>query len=167
MFAKSVLDRGIHEVRVAGLRQEVGKTVAQLLGCGRFHAEPCADATGDGQKIRVMKAVGQTAVAGEDHKEDGAGVQMGAGEQAQFGENGGGHLLGFIDDQHGPAERSLDLGLPFIPKGFGPIPAIVRGESDGEEISQFSVEVEDGGLGATEDSDHDVLDHAEPIGEDA
>ena len=134
---------------------------------GRFHAEARADATGDGQQIGVMEAVGQTAVPGEDHQEDGAGVQIRAGEQAQFAEHGGVHLLGFIDDQHRPVERSLDLGLPLLPKRFGPVPAVVRGEGHAEEISQFSVEVDHRGLGATEESDHDVPQGAEPIGEDA
>jgi TolB-like protein len=119
------------------------------------------------QAMDYFKQVGQTAVPGEDHQEDGSGVQVGAGEQAQFRENRGLHLLCFVDDQHGPIERSLDLGLPFFPKRFGPVPTVVRVQGYAEEISHFPVEVEDGGLGARENSEHDILDCAEAIGEDA
>jgi hypothetical protein len=92
---------------------------------------------------------------------------MGAGEQTELREHRGIHLLGFIDDQDGAVQRGLDLGLPSFPKSFGPVPTVVRVEGDSEEITQFSIEIEEGGLGAREDSDHDVLHSAESIGEDA
>jgi len=121
MFTKGVLNWGIHKTRIADLCQQVGKAVAQLLGCGRFQAQTRVDVTGDGQQIGMMEAVSQTAVSGQDNEEDGAGVQMGAGEQEEFREYRGIHLLGFIVDQDGVVERGLDLGLPFFRSALAPV----------------------------------------------
>jgi len=91
-------------------------------------------------------------VAGKDDGEDGTGVQLSAGEQAQFGEDGAVHFLSFIDDQHRSVDGRLDVGEPFFPEDLGAVPAVVRGQGHTEELSQFPVEVGQRRLWPSEDA---------------
>src|SRR5205823_2594100 len=70
--------------------------------------------------------------------EDGAAVQVGAGQQAQFAEDRRVHFLGFVDEQHGPIDgggrRSIGFAgfeLLFSTRRFAPA---VRATS----LSKFS-----------------------------
>jgi hypothetical protein len=43
---------------------------------------------------------GEPGISGEDDTEQTLGIEAGAGQQAQFAEHRGIHLLGFVDEQH-------------------------------------------------------------------
>src|SRR2546426_6699172 len=102
MLAEGGQERGGQELGLAGGFEEVGKAILQLLGGMGLQAQPTANAAGDGQQIQFFQTAEQALVAGQDDGEDGAAVEVGAGQQAQFGEDGGVHLLGLVDEQDRP-----------------------------------------------------------------
>ena len=59
MFTKGGLDLRGHEPGIAGPLQEMSQTLVQPSGAGGGCAKLGADAGSDGQKVRVMKPVGQ------------------------------------------------------------------------------------------------------------
>jgi len=87
--------------------------------------------------------VGQAAVAGQHDADQGAGVELRAGQQAQLAEDDGRHLLGFVDQEHGAEQRALQMGQPPLAQGLEPVPAVVRREGDAEEVAELAVEVGD------------------------
>src|SRR5207248_6310490 len=58
-------------------------------------------------------------ISREHNRENGARVQVRAGEQAQFRQDGGGHFLGFVDQEHGTVDGSLDVSEPFLAEHIG------------------------------------------------
>ena len=118
--------RGAHEFGVAGALEQMVEAGEQLLGRQGLGAQAAANAAGQGQEVRAVELGGQAAVAGQDDGEDGAGVQVGAGEQAQFAEHDRVHFLGFIDEQDRAVEGGFDVVVPFFPQDFGAGPAVVR-----------------------------------------
>ena len=113
------------------------ETFLKLFGREGFQAQAATNATGDRQQISAFQASDQTMVAGKDDGKDGTGVQLGAGEQAQFREDGAVHFLAFIDDEDRSVDGRLDVSEPFFPEDFGAVPEVVRGQGYGEELSQF------------------------------
>ena len=89
MFAEGLEQAGAQKLGVAGGFEQMIEAGEQLLGWKGFGAQAAADAAGHGQEVRTVQLGGQAAVAGENDGQDGAGVQVGAGEQAQFAETGG------------------------------------------------------------------------------
>ena len=69
----------------------------------------------------------QPAVAGEHDGQEDVAVETGGGQQPQLGQHGRQHLLGLVDDQHGPGERAIDVRLPALAQHLGAGPAVVRG----------------------------------------
>ncbi len=87
VFAERLDQRGAQELGVAGGFEQVVEAFLQLLGRQSFQAQAAADAAGDGQQLGLFQPGGQALVAGQDDGQDGAGVQVGTGQQAQFGQD--------------------------------------------------------------------------------
>jgi hypothetical protein len=92
----------------------------------------------------------------QDDGQDGAAIELGAGEQTQFGEDRFAHLLGFVDQQHGAIEGGVDMGEPFFAQNFGTVPAAVRGQGHAEEMAQFAVKIGQIGLGPCQQADTEI-----------
>jgi hypothetical protein len=84
------------------------------------------------------------------------GVEIGGGQQAQFGEHGGLHLLRLVDDEHRPGQRAVDVRLPALAQDLGAAPAVVRAQFDAEEFAHLAIEVGDVGLRPADHADRDV-----------
>ena len=147
---------GRHQLDGTGLLQRVFETLLQLLRAGAFERQPHAHAAAERQQLVGPQAFEETAVAGQHDGEQDVAVEPGGGQQAQLGEHGGQHLLGLVDDEHGPRQRGVDMGLPAIAQDLGAGPAVVRGELDAEQIAHLAVEVGETGLGPADDADPDV-----------
>src|SRR5947209_1427320 len=78
------------------------------------------------------------------------------GENAQLGQDGGGHFLGLVDEQRGSAAGGLDVGEPGFAEDLETAPAVVGREDDAEELSHLAVEVAEPALRPGEDADGDV-----------
>ena len=128
----------------------------QLLGRQGFQTQAAANAAGDGQQVGLFQTGGQAVVAGQNDGQDRAGVQVGAGQQAQFGQDQGVHLLGFVDDQHRPIGGGLDVGEPLFPEGFGAVPAVIGREGHAEQMAQFAVKVGHFSLGSGQGADAQI-----------
>ena len=112
------------------------------------------------RKCRVRRCV-----AGEHDGQEGSGVEVGGGEDAQLGEHRAGDLLGLVDEQDGAVSGGLDLSAPGFAEGLEAGPAVVRGERDAEEVAELAVEVGQGALGPGEHADGDVGELVEGVGE--
>ena len=167
VFAEGLDERGAQELGIAGGFEQVVEAFLELLGGQGFRAQAAADAAGDGQEVGFFQAAGQALIAGQDDGEDGARVQVGAGQQAQFGQDRGVHFLGFVDQEHGPIERRLRCERAIFPAGFGAVPAVVGRQGDAEEVAQFAVKVGQFGLGPSQDADDQIAQVAQALGEDA
>ena len=158
---------GRHQLDGAGLVQGVLQQLVQLLGRGAFEREAHAHAAGERQQLLGAQAFEQAAVAGEHDGQQDMAVETRRGQQAQLGEHGGRHLLGLVDDQHGPRQRGVDVGLPALAQHLGAGPAVVRAQLDAEQVAHLAIEVGEAGLGPADDADLDVALLAEALGENA
>jgi hypothetical protein len=78
------------------------------------------------------------------------------------------HLLGLVNDQHGPRQRGIDVGLPAVAQDLGAGPSVVRGQLDAEQIAHLAIEVGEICLRPCDDADLDVAALvAEALGENA
>ncbi len=125
------------------------------------------EAAGDGQQVGFFQAGGQARIAGQDDGEDGAGVQFGTGQQVQFGQDRGVHLLGFVDEEQQPIGGGLNVGEPFLAQSPSAVPTIIGREDHPEQMAKFAVEVGHFGLGPGQDADAEVPQIAQVLGEDA
>ena len=66
------------------------------------------------------------------------GVEFGAAEQPQLAQHGRTHLLGLIDEQHGPTARALQVGQPGFTQDLEASPAIVGSQADTPKTSPIS-----------------------------
>ena len=87
---------------MAGGASRCARQALELLPGGVLQGEPDPDAGAQGQEVFAPQEIGEATVAGEDDGEQRAGVELGAGQQAQLAEHGGEHLLGLVDEEHGP-----------------------------------------------------------------
>ena len=94
MFAQGLQKRRVQEFGVAGAFEQVSQAVLEQLGRAGLQAQSRPDAAGDGQQVGFFQAVGQALVARQNDGQDGAGVQVGAGQQAQFAPSRGGSFPG-------------------------------------------------------------------------
>jgi hypothetical protein len=85
----------------------------------------------------------------------------------KFAENGRQHLLRLVNDEHGPRQGGIDVGLPTLAQDFCAGPAIVRAQLDPEQLTHLAIEVGKIGLGPAAHPDLDVTLRAEPVGEHA
>src|ERR1700674_2083355 len=112
MLGEGDLDLGGQQVRIAGLVEGMLKPVVQLFRREVVESQADTDAAGDRQQLVAAELLGEAGGAAEDDGEDGARIELGGGEDAQLGEDRGGHLLGFVDEQDGAAPGGLDVGEP-------------------------------------------------------
>ena len=168
VFAEG-LDQGVgHELGVAGgLEQRCPRHSRSSLGGRGSRRRRLRMRLAMGKQIAALQALGEAVVAGEDDGEDGAGVEFGAGQQAQFAEDRGVHLLGFVDEQDRAVERALDVSEPLLAQGLGAVPAVVGREGHAEEIAEFAVEVGHLGLGPAQHPHAQIAHWRQALGEDA
>ena len=107
IVSQGVLGEGEHELvghqaRVSYLGESVFQVLEELgRGLGvEVESEPYS--ASDGQELRVAEELGEPLVATENDREKAAGVEVGAGEDAELGKHGGVHFLSFIDEQDWP-----------------------------------------------------------------
>ncbi len=86
-----------------------------------------------------------------------------AGEDAQLAEAGGERFLGFIDDEDGATATRADMVRPSSAQCLEAGPSIVRGEGNGEEISELAVEVHRAALGMLDGADEDIGERAKAL----
>ena len=122
------ISEGFRSFGITGDLEQVVETFLQLLGRQGFQAQAAANAAGDGQEVGLFQAGGQAMIAGQNDGQDGAGVQVDAGQQAQFGQDQGVHFLGFVDEQHRPIERGLDVMRATFPAGLWQLAQRLLGE---------------------------------------
>ncbi len=76
------------------------------------------------------------------------------------------HLLGFVDEEHRPIDRSVHVNEPFFPEQFGAVPPVVRSQGDAKEVAQFAVKIGQVGLRASEPAHGQIAALVQPLGED-
>ena len=106
-----------------------------------------------GQELIGAQALGEPSVAGQYHGQQDVGVEIGGGQQPQFGQHGGLHLLCLVDHQHRPAQGALDMRLPALAQDLGAAVAVMRAQFDAEEFAHLAVEVGDVGLRPADHAD--------------
>ncbi len=109
-----------------------------------------------GNRSVLFQTGGQTLIAGQNDGENGAGVQLGAGQQAQFRQDRGVHFLGLVNDEHGAISGGLDMSEPFFTQAFGAMPAIIGREGHAEQMAQFAVKVGHFSLGPSQGADAQI-----------
>ena len=158
----------VQELGIAGrFEQVVEAFLGSCLGGRASRRKRLRMRLAMGKSSSSFQAVGQALIAGQDDGQDGAGVQVGAGQQAQLGEDQRVHFLGFVDDEHGPIERAVDVCEPFFPQRFGAVPAVVGRERHAKQVAQFAIEVGQVGLGPGQDADAQIAQVAQVLGQDA
>ena len=73
MFAEGLEQGGAHEFGLARLLEQMRQAGEQLVGGQGFGAQAAADATGQGEQIRVLELGGQAGVSGQ---QDRLGVKL-------------------------------------------------------------------------------------------
>jgi len=147
-----------HQTRVACLGERMLQVLEELgRGLG-IEVESESDAAGNRQELRVAEQLGEPLVATEHDGEKAAGVEVGAGQDAELGKHGGVHFLSFIDEQDWPMEAGAEILEPLVAQSFEAAPAIVRRERNSEEIAEFAIEVTEVALGSDDDADGNVGD---------
>ena len=139
----------------------------QFLGRGALESEPHAHAAAERKQLFGSEAFEQTAVTGQHDGEQDMAVEPGGGQKAQLGEHGGRHLLCLVDDEDGPRQRGIDVGLPAVAQHLGAAPAVGRTQLDAEQVTHLTVEVGKASLRPADDADLDVALCAKALGEDA
>jgi len=75
--------------------------------------------------------------------------------------------LRLVDDQHGPGQGFVDMGLPALAQDLGATPAVVWMEFDAEEVAHLAIEVGDVGLWAADHANLHVTLGGKRCGQDA
>ena len=101
-----------HQGGIAGSGEKVDERLLKLGGWKRLEREPGADPARKREKLVASELVEEPGIAGEDDGEKLAGVEVGAEKEPELVEYGGVHLLGLVDEQYGPKEGGLEVGLP-------------------------------------------------------
>ncbi len=107
VIARAVIDERVHELgrhqrRVAGLRKRVAEQREQLLARRRLGDQSHADPGRKWHEVLLPQELQQSPVSREDHRQERRGVEVGAGEDPQLGQDFAGHLLGLVDQEHRP-----------------------------------------------------------------
>ena len=108
---------GGHEAGVAGGVEQMRQAGAQLLPTGVLQGQAAADAAAEGPQVLAPEEVGQAAVAGQHDAEQGARVEVRAGQQPQLAEDQRRHLLGLVDQEHGAEQRVSRCASPPLAQG--------------------------------------------------
>ena len=145
-----------HQGGSAGLAEGVAEAGLQVLGRCAFDRQAHPHAAGEREELLGAQAFGEPSVSGEHHGQQDVRVQIGGGQQTEFGHHRGLHLLRLVDDQHGPGQRALDVGLPALAQDFRAGEAVMRAQFDPEEFAHLAIEVGDVGLWSADHADGDV-----------
>src|SRR5438128_1925630 len=106
----------------------------ELLPAGVLQTQATPDAAAErGGARRGAGARSKAAIASQHHAEQGAGVELRAGQQPQLAEDERVHLLHFVDQEHRTEQRAVEMGQPPLAQALEPVPAIVRPERNTEE----------------------------------
>ena len=155
-----IADRGDHlrghQGGRTGLLQSMPQAVLELLWCCAFDRQAHPHAAGQGQEVIGAQTFGQPSVTGQHGGQQDVGVEIGGGQQAQFGEHGGLHLLCLIDQKHRPGQGALDVCLPALAQDLGTAVAVMRAQFDAEEFAHLAIEVGDVGLRPADHADRHV-----------
>ena len=156
-----------HQRGRSGLVRQMPQTGLERFGGGALDRQTDADAAVEGQELVGPQALDEPGVAGQDDGQQDVGIELGGGEQAQFGKDSRGHLLGLVDDEHRPGKGAVDMRLPALAQDLGAAPAVVGAQLDAEEVAHLAVEVGDVGLRPADHADHDVAFGRQLLGQDA
>ena len=115
----------------------------------------------------MAEVLGEARVAGEDHGQQRARVEVGGGEDAQLGQDRGGHFLGLIDQEHRAQAGGFEVGEPGLAQGPEAGPAVMGLERYAEELAELAVEVGDAALGPGQDRRGEVREGLEVVGQEA
>ena len=143
-------------MRVTCLGQRVRQELRELPGSGIIENQPGADASAQRDQHGQTEQIQQPVVAAKNNGQDGAGIQLGAGQEAQLGKDLGLHFLGFIDQQYGPPESGGHERFPPEAQVFEAGPVIVDLHGNAEDIAHFAIEVRPAALGTAQCADDDI-----------
>ena len=121
--------------------------------------------TGGQGVVLVSELLGEATVAGQHHGEQDAGIEAGAGQQPQFVQDDGTHLLGFVDEQHRVDQRGFKVLLPALAQHLRAGPAVVWAQRHGEEITELAVKIGQIALRAGQRPDVDFRELLQPFGQ--
>ena len=161
------ISSGVISLAAPAFGRRVLQQLAQLLGRGPLQHQAHAHAAAQRQQLLGAEALEQPPIAGEHHGEQHVLSRRADDSSRSSAEHGGQHLLGLVDDQHGPAQRGVDMALPALAQHLGAGPAVVRVQLDAEQVAHLAVEVGEAGLRAAEDADLHVALAPRPLGEHA
>jgi hypothetical protein len=156
-----------HERAVSGGGEEVDERFLKLGGGKRVEREPGADATRERKEVVATELVEEPGISGENDGEKLPRVEVGAEKEPELVEHCGVHLLGFVDEEDGPKERGLEMGLPAFAKRLGPGPSVVGSKGNAEHVAHLAVEVGEVSLRPGEDADDELGLTRESLGEEA
>jgi hypothetical protein len=156
-----------HERSVSGGGEEVDESLLELRRQQSLEREPGADAARERKKVVAAELVEEPGIAGENDGEKLPRVEVSAEKEPELVEHCGVHLLGFVDEEDGPKERGLEMGLPAFAKGLGPGPSVVGSKGNGEHVAHLTVEVGEVSLRPGEDADDELGLTRESLGEEA
>ena len=145
-----------HQGGGAGLLQGMTQAVLEVLRRCAFDRQTHPHAAGQGEEFIGAQTFGEPPIAGQHDGQQDVGVEIGGGQQAQFGEHGGLHLLCLVNQQHRSGQGGLDVRLPTVAQGLGATPAVMRAQLDAEEFAHLAIEVGDIGLRPTDHADRHV-----------
>jgi hypothetical protein len=115
----------------------MAQAVLEVVWRRTLDREAHPHAAGEREELVGPQPLGEPSVAGQHDGQQDVGIEIGRGEQTQFGEHGRLHFLRVvrharlrhdIDHQHGPRQRALDVGLPALAQDFRAGEAIMRAQ---------------------------------------
>ena len=129
-------------------------------------AEPGADARAQRDELFAAQLLEQARVAGEHDAQQRLGIEACAGEQAQFREHGGAHLLRFVDEEaRAAAGGSGDASIQRSRSTLKPPQRLCGSQRHAEDIADLAVEVRQVALRVVDDADGEVGQARQALGE--
>ena len=120
MITEGLAEACRHQSGVIGFGHQVFQAAEQFIAAGRLGVQTDPDATTQRDQFFPAQFFGEPGIPGEDDTEQALGIEAGTGQQAQFAEHRGIHLLGFVDEQHRAPTGGIQMGEPAL------APAVAR-----------------------------------------
>src|SRR5690242_10196764 len=95
------------------------------------------DAAPERKELRMAEALGQSSIAGEDHAQERARIEVLARHNAELAEYRRWHFLRFVDDQHRPHQRRADVLGPARSQRLEARPPIMAWEWHSEDVADL------------------------------
>src|ERR1700731_2734182 len=128
---------GVHPTQVSAWKRQAVESLSAFFDGGvRVDGNACKR-----QESGLFQAARQAMISGQDGGEDGARIQLTAGQEPQFAQSRRAHFLGFIDQEHRTIQRVLDVMEPLFPQNFGTGPSVVRSQRDRIQVAKLAIKI--------------------------